>query len=325
MRRKPKSPVQGNGSGQSRVSAGPARQGEDTNGEIVSANLRALESVYFTAMLEEARLFDVVDRLVTLFSHGMLPLGPGRAAALLYHYWKGNGRLTSGQRHNVYARAFGIPGGDASVMPNREFNDLWLRFVSIVGMYSAELQSLPPGERSVSLEEVLISGRTLAINLSTHGHGLAWFAAKDFKLEIKQVIELLSDAELQSAFDAEDPSQVIHNVAASELGARPNVPRAHTRAKSGVIIIRWLANRRARLLSPRSANILKHEDICEGRTAASQNKKATVYPTDSDLVTACEQWLGVTGTQEAELKAQEEPVPPVKTPVPQEEPRDQTA
>jgi hypothetical protein len=81
-----------------------------------------------------------------------------------------------------------------------------------------------------------------------------------------------------------------------------------------VIIIRWLANRRARLLRPSSANILRHEDICEGRTAASQNKKATVYPTDSDLVTACEQWLGVTGTQEAELGEQKEPVPPASSP-----------
>ena len=305
MARKQKSPVQEDSGGQSPVSADPARQCEDTNGEIVSANLRALETIYFTAMLEEARLFDVVDRLVAMFSRGMLPLGPGRAGAMLYRHWKGHhSRLTTEQRHNVYARAFGLPGGDASVMPNREFNDLWVRFVSIVGMYSAELQSLPPGARSVSAEEVLVSGRSLAINLSKHGHGLAWFAAQDFKPEIQQVIELLSDAQLQSAFDAKDAWQVIHNVAVSELGARPNVPRAHTRANSGVIIIRWLANRRARLLRPRSANILRHEDIVEGRTAASQNKKATVYPTDSDLVTACEQWLGVTGTQEAELKEQ---------------------
>ena len=67
-----------------------------------------------------------------------------------------------------------------------------------------------------------------------------------------------------------------------------------------MIIIRWLANRRARLLRPRSANILKHEDICEGRTAASRGKKATLYPTDSDLVTACERWLAVTGTEEVQ-------------------------
>jgi hypothetical protein len=289
-----------------------------TQGDIVSANLRALQPVYYAAMLEEARLFDVVDRLAMMFGQGLLPVSHGRAGAMLYRHWKGHqSRLTTEQRRNVYARAFGLPGGDASVMSNRDFNDLWVRFVSIVGMYSAELHSLPPGERSVSTEEVLISGRALAINLSSHGHGLAWFAASGFKLEIQQVAELLSDVELQSAFGAKTPWQVIRNVAAVELGARPNVPRGYTRAESGIVIIRWLANRRARLLRPRSANILRHEDICEGRTAASQNKKPSVYPTDSDLVTACEQWLGVTGTQEAELKDQsprEEPISRAKTP-----------
>lgn len=228
----------------------------------------------------------------------------------------------------MYARAFGLPGGDASAMPNSKFTELWLSFVSIVGMYSAELQSLPPGERSVGTEEVLVSGRNLAINLSNHGHGLAWFAAPDFKSEIKQVIELLSDGELLVAFGAKNPWEVIQNVAVSELGARPNVPRAHTRAQSGVIIIRWLANRRARLLRPSSANILRHEDIVEGRTAASQNKKATVYPTDFDLVTACERWLGVSGTQEAELRElspREEAVAPVSASVSEEEQQAQVA
>ena len=95
--------------------------------------------------------------------------------------------------------------------------------------------------------------------------------------------------------------------------------------ESDTVVIRWLANRRARLLRPRSANILRHEDIVEGRTAASQNKKATIYPTDSDLVTACEQWLGVTGTQEAELTEPQQPVRPVTTPTPQEEQRDPVA
>ncbi len=316
-------------SDKSAMNADSERQAEALNGEIVSANLHALETVYFAAMLEEARLFDVVDRLVTMFGQGRLPIGHGRAGAMLYRYWKGHpSRLTTVQRRNVYARAFGLPCNDAGVLPNREFNNLWLRFVSIVGMYAAELQSLPPGERSVSAEEVLLSGRSLALNLSTHGHGLAWFATKDFKPEIQQVLELLADAELQTAFGARDPWQVLRNVAAVELAARPNVPRAHTRAENGVIIIRWLANRRARLLRPRAANILRHEDICEGRTAASQNKKATVYPTDSDLVTACEQWLGVTGTQEAELRTQpplEAPLAPVRTTVPDEEQRDQVA
>jgi hypothetical protein len=263
-----------------------------------------------------------------MFGQGLLPLGPGKAGATLYRLWKGHhNRLTTAQRHNVYARVFGLPAHDADVRPNRKFNDLWLRFISIVGMYSAELQMLPPSERSVGPEEVLTSGRDLAINLSAHGHSLAWFAAQDFKPEIQQTIELLSDPEIQVAFQARDPWQVIQNVAAVELNATPNVPRGHTRAESGTIIIRWLANRRARLLRPRG-NILKHDDICEGRTAASQNKKATIYPTDSDLVTACEQWLGVTGTQEADIKEQpplEEQAPAEAAPIQQDNQQEQAA
>src|SRR5262245_20312359 len=307
------SPGAGEAKIKSPIRPDPAQQGEAPNAEIISANLRALEAVYFAAMLEEARVFDVAGRLVEMFSQGLLPLGPGRAGATLYRHWKGNHqRLTSAQRHNVYARAFGSPGGDARVLSNRQFNDLWLHFVSMVGMYSAELQTLPPGERSVGPEEVLISGRVLALNLSAHGHGLAWFAAQDFKPEIQQIIELLSDSEILAAFEARDPWQVVQSVATSELGVRPNVPRGHARGESGVIIIRWLANRRARLLRPRSANILRHEDICEGRTAASQTKKPTVYPTDYDLVTACERWLAVTGTEEAQI---EEPRSPVEAPL----------
>lgn len=290
--------------------------------EIVPANLRALEAVYYAAMLEETHVFEVVDQLAAMFSQGRLPLGPGKAGATLYRYWKGQpNRLSPAHRQNVYARAFGLPGGTDGVIPNQKFNDLWLRFVSIVGMYSAELQVLPPGERGVGPEEVLVSGRLLAMNLSAHGQGLAWFATQDLKPEISQIIELLSDSEIQNAFGANDPWQVVEKVAATELGVKPNVSRGHTRGESGIIIIRWLANRRAKLLRPRSANILRHEDICEGRTAASQNKKPTVYPTDSDLVTACERWLAVTGTQEAHIEDQA----PAEELVPAEEPALQQA
>ncbi len=286
-----------------------ARLNHDANAQIIPAHLRALESIYFTAMLEDTHLYPVVDRLVVMFSQGLLPVGPGRAGAILYRYWKhGHDRLTPAARDTVYARAFGLPGGDAEIRANKKFNDLWLRFVSIVGMYSSELQVLPPAQRTVTPEDVLSSGRDLAFNLSEHGLGLPWFAAQDFKPETQKIFELLSDSEIQTAFGARDPWQVIQNVATYELGLRPNVARARTRAESGVIIMRWLANRRARLIRPRMATILSHDDICEGRTAASLNKKASLFPTDCDLAAACEQWLGVTGTQEAEL-ADSAPLP----------------
>src|SRR5204863_5018101 len=100
---------------------------------------------------------------------------------------KEGSRFATEQRQSVYARAFGIPV-TTRANANREYHDLWVKFVSIVGMYLAELQTLPPGERSVSTEDVLISGRDLAFNLSKYGHGLAWFAGTDFKLETQQVL-----------------------------------------------------------------------------------------------------------------------------------------
>jgi hypothetical protein len=276
---------------------------QSSSTEIIPATIRALETVYLAAMLEEVSLFDVVDRLVALFGQGALSLGPGRAGAILYRYWrKSCDRLTAAERNAVYAKAFGLPCDDAEVKANAKFNDLWVQFVSIVGMYSAELQVLPPSERSVGPAEILTIGRDLAINLSAHGRGLAWFAAHDLKPEIPQIIDLLSDPELQAVFGASDPWHLVGQVALSEFGVRPNVLRGRMRGESGVIIIRWLSNRRTRLLRPRTANILRDEDICENRTAASLNKRVAVYPTDSDLVTSCEQWLAVTGTQEVLLK-----------------------
>lgn len=82
--KKQKSSLEQNGNSLSPDGTDAAELGEDTNAEIISANLRALETVYFTAMLEEGRLFEVMDRLVAMFSRGMLPLGPGRAGAMLY-------------------------------------------------------------------------------------------------------------------------------------------------------------------------------------------------------------------------------------------------
>lgn len=278
------------------------RPGEHANELIVPANLRALQTLYFAAMLEEARLFDVVDRLVAMSSQGLIPVGSGKAGALLYRYWRtSDGRMTTFQRQTVYARAFGIPGGDAEVIPNIGFQDHLVKFVSSLGLYVAQVQSLPPSEWSVSPEEVRRSGRDLAVNLSAHGHGLAWFAAQELKEEIEEIMQLISEPEIQSAFGAHDPWQLIQRVAEAELGVQPNISRARTRAESGAIIIRWLASRRTRLLKPRGTKILKEDDVRDKRTAESEGKNPSIYPTDYDVVHACEQWLAVTGTEEAQI------------------------
>jgi hypothetical protein len=251
-------------------------------------------------MLEEARVFEVVDRLAAMFSTGLLPLSSGPAASALYGFWKSHTtHLTSAQRHTVYARAFGFPGGEPGVLLNREFDELWLRFLGTLGMYCAELQALPASSRSVSGEEVRRSGLALAANLSRHGTGLTAFAAADLKQDLAHILEILADAEVQKAFGVADEWQLVECLAADASARRPNIQRSRIRAENGPIIIRWLANHRNLLARP-GAKILRESQLRERRTAASPEKRQN-NPTDYDLVTACDRWLSVTGTQEAVL------------------------
>ena len=48
--------------------------------EISKENLRAVQAIYFAYMLEQMRMFQVVERIVELYQQGMLPLGRGSNA-----------------------------------------------------------------------------------------------------------------------------------------------------------------------------------------------------------------------------------------------------
>ena len=50
-----------------------------TDTDIVKENVHAVQAIYFAYMLEEMRLFQVVERIAELFGRGLLPLGRGRA------------------------------------------------------------------------------------------------------------------------------------------------------------------------------------------------------------------------------------------------------
>ncbi len=290
--------------------------------EIIAENLQALQAVYFSAMLEELRVFQVVDKLIEMFHQGMLPVGRGKAGDILYRYWKSsNERFTEAERRNLYARAFGYPGGDPNVPPNREFGDLWLRFIAAVSSFARQtslenlLTSVVP--TSVSQETIRRSGRDLAANLSLHGYGIAYFAATELQQQINEIRELLSSLEIRNAFGAGDMFQVIDQVATLELGGARNSIRYRTLANTGAIIIRWLANNRTKLASAQQLKVLNDRqgsDLREERTAAYYGKKTTVEPTDFDLVNACTQWLAVTGTPEQKVEEYSQPSePPMMT------------
>jgi hypothetical protein len=281
--------------------------------EIVSDNIRAMQAIHFASMLEEMKLFQVVDKLVELFQNGLLPFGRGRAGDLLYGYWKkSTNRLGEVERRNLYARGFGLPGGDASIAnPNREYSDLFLRFASAVSQYVRQftvddmLRSGTPFR--VNEEAVRKAGADLAANLSLHGYGIAHFAATELQGQINEIISILGDPEVKNAYGGRDMWQVVDQVAALELGGARNGTRYRTMATSGAIVIRWLAERSSILRSGYGQPLLNMMEI-RRPSPRPAGSKPTTNPTDRDLVDAVEQWLAITGTPDSRVEEYSQPV-----------------
>lgn len=281
--------------------------------EIVADNVRAMQAVHFTAMLEEMKLFQVVDKLVELFQNGLLPFGRGRAGDLLFAYWKKSAnRLSEVERRNLYARGLGLPGGDAGITnPNRDQADLFMRFASAVSQYVRQftvddlLRSNIPFR--VNEEAVRKAGRDLAANLSLHGYGIAHFAAAELQAQLNEIIAILGDAEVKNAYGARDMWQVVDQVATLELGGAKNGVRYRTMATAGAIVIRWLAEHAAVLAAGYGTPLLNMAEI-RRPTPRPAGQKPTTHPTDRDLVDAVEQWLAVTGTPDARVEEYSQPV-----------------
>ena len=277
---------------------------------MIPPNVRAMQPVYFAVMLEELKAFQVVDKLVELFQNGVLPIGRGEAGDALFKYWKETAtRISEAERRNSYARMFGFPGGDDGGNPNRDFNELWLRFVSgvseVVRQQTVEslLRSNIPA--SINQQQVRKAGRDLATNLSLHGFGMAHFMATELQKLIKDVLKLLSDPDIRNAYGARDPWQVIDQVATLELGGAKNSIRYRTMAASGAIIIAWLADHTEEL----SASFGTLLDMDEIRNPSPQPNgyKPTLHPSDFDLFNACDQWLAVTGTGDTQVEDYAQP------------------
>ncbi len=284
---------------------------EATDSEIVRENLDAAQAIYFAYQLEEARMPQVVERIVELFRAGLLPLSYGKTGDYLYSYYKKSSeRITEGERRDLYMRAFGAPGGDPSMnQPNREFSDLWLRFVSSVSSFGRQLtvdrmfRSQIP--LSVSQEQVRKAARDLAASLSRNCYGIAYQFSKELKTLIIEYRDLLSDQEIRTSFGARDMWQVMDQVNANYLGGTRNSHRYRTQAKCGAIIIAWLALNHQRLTN-RLGEVISTNALTNPQLRGSDRPMED--PTDWDLLQACEQLIAVGGIGDQRVEDFSQPV-----------------
>ncbi len=223
-----------------------------TETEIVADNIRAAGVIYSSWMLEQARVFAVMDRIVELFQQGLLPLVQGPAGKKLDELaWSGD-RLTADERSAFYARALGVPGGDARAgEPNREFLSLWLRFVAAVSMFARQRGAahlLAPRARANA--SVRAAARALAANASTHGGGLVRVAARRLVAEVRAMFAALSEPQLLQAFGARNVWQLIDRVQRDHLGGAADVARYRAQAAAGSRVFDWLSAHAAVLHDP---------------------------------------------------------------------------
>lgn len=286
---------------------------QNTAQQVQKVNLEAAQAIYFAAMMDEAHLFDVVDKLAELFQIGALPLEKGNAGEKLYQYIrKTPERISPYERRNTYARVFGTATGDPNAPGAhfRAFDDLWLRFVSAVSDWyrKNQVENLfaSNGRYVPSQEQVRKTGLDLAANLSLYCYGGTWFVASELQKDISTYVDLLSSPEIRSLYGARDMWQVIDQVSVLEFGRPVNTIRARTMANAGAIIIGWLEKKSDAISQPGA--VLVDPDAIRNPSRRSTSNSIN-DPSDYDLVTACEQWLAIegVGSDIVDVKAEASP------------------
>jgi hypothetical protein len=279
-----------------------------TDNNIVAENVLVMGPMIVSAMFEELKVFQVVDKIVEQFQHGMLPVGPGNAGKMLYKYWReAPNRMSELERRNFASMTLGVPGGEPGAMVNRDFNDLWIRFVSSVSNFVRQnevdqlLRSRTPAP--INQQQVRKSARDLAGNLTLHGYGMAHFAGRELTQQINTTIKLLGDAEIKSAYGARDMWQVVDQVATYDLGGAKTSSRYRTLASCGLIITAWLSRNIPRIVTPTQPII----DMAQVRFPNFDEHSATTEPNDYDLVNACELWLADTATTDSQVEEMSQP------------------
>ncbi len=259
----------------------------DVQADILPDNVNATRALYFAAQLEELKLFAVADKVADQFQTGMIPLTRSAGGEAIYRYIReAINRFTENERRSIYARCFGFAQGSVDEpMPNREFNDLWIRFLSAVS-YLRQLQnSMQP--QVVTQSQIFKNARDLAVNLSLHGYGIAHFAAVELQDLLKNILKMLSYPDVLQAYGVLDVWQLVERVSALYLGGAVNSVRQRTLASAGSTIIGWLA---------------KKQSILRGATGNLD------VGHDEELGQAVERWLAVTGTVEDAVQKYSEPV-----------------
>lgn len=268
---------------------------DDNDIEISRDNIRAVSALYVAAQLEDLKFFAVADKVADHFITGQIPISRSPGSNAVFQFYKDAvNRLTESDRRGIYARTFGLATGSIDEpMPNREFSDLWIRFLTSVSMLRREVAAYE--RRTVTEPQVVKNARDLAVNLSLHGYGVGHFAAAELDETIKKVIKMLSYPDVMAAYGVSNVWQLVERVSALYLGGSVNSVRLRTMATAGQRVILYLYKKQPVLIG-------------RGVTLGLNVDDASLDPDNRSVVQDVEEWLAVTGTDDTSVEKYAEPV-----------------
>src|SRR5687768_17456477 len=110
---------------------------------IEPQNVLATGVIYAAYQLEQLQFFRVTDRIVEKWQQGMLPVGRTTGNLLTKYTNAGPSRSSHSERRGLYVRALGLGGDGQQPEGNRDFNRLWMRFVSAAAAYDGARSRQP--------------------------------------------------------------------------------------------------------------------------------------------------------------------------------------
>jgi hypothetical protein len=255
---------------------------DETQATILRDNVISCAPIYMAAMLEDYNMFRAAHTISDQFMQGMVPLSRGPGGNALYDFIRDTpNRFTEVERRTIYAQVLGLAQGSVEVqLPNREFADLWIRFLSAVSLNNRQNGAQFVNSRLVTTgalvtpEQVFKAAKDLAVNLSLHGYGIGYFAGIELQKLIRTVKTMLSFPDIIAAYGVRDIWQLVERVSQIYLGGSVNGVRQRTMAQTGANIIQFLADK---------AGVL---------SGALVNLDTTAINSD------VERWLAVTGTDD---------------------------
>lgn len=291
--------------------------------DLNTDNIRVIGLVYPLALLEKALPLRVADRVAELFMNGLLPFGQGAAGkAIDEYYWESEDRLNEAQRRSQYARMIGMPGGEVSreVAPNKNFEQLFLRFISAVSEFTRQREvdrmfTTRTSILSTTDEQVRKCAFEVAQNASLYAWGGSFHVAARINRHLQRAIEILNQPPVLRVYAATNHWQVIERVAQQDFGGAPNWAKYSTMAQAASRIFDVLA-RNTPALSASASGIpfLFDQALATGTgtfaiSTTSSRPPSGLSPADTNqILTSVQLWLAVNGVRDDQVKQYAQPV-----------------